>query len=279
MNHTAGIRGELTGKAAAGLRRRPRPEGFTLTEIMIALGVLVTGMSMVAGALHAGIQNHTTTVDDIVRCLVAENGLATIKARIRHTPDAANGLTGTPVVLPDAVGTNPGLGPQDRRSPAFGGGCGTPYGYSVIGWRATDPKNDYRFVILPYKIVPSDAGGQPAAGGYAGATLLSGNNGPEFVVSGTVTMANFTSDTDVPAPGGVVICLLGTTGKVAIGVVASKAGLSATLKGLLVDEGGNNLTGVRDVVTLTPKDSLGNPDTGAGIETLKPYQCRTSLEP
>jgi prepilin-type N-terminal cleavage/methylation domain-containing protein len=298
MNHTADTSGEATVTAGTSPRRRPRREGFTLTEIMIALGVLVTGMSMVAAALHAGIQNHTTTVDDIIRNIVAENGLATMKARLVHTPDATNKLTDVPQIIEDWTSASPAaqavLGPQDRRSPAFGGGNGTWYGYCAIGWRAsTGYKNDYRFCILPYKIVPE--GTAPKApddykkeyGEIAfPATTVTAGDTPPVVGTPTVTKLTLTSNADKLkfGQGAVVIYLwAGTSGKVSTATVAAPpVGFVVTLnKQLPKEDGTGGITGdvKAKIMTITVKDALGATDVKAAISLLKPYQCRTSLVP
>lgn len=271
-------------------------KGFTITEIMIALGVLVTGMAMVAGALHAGIQNHVRTVDNVMWDIVGENGLSTIRARMRHTINLSNSIGSTPAIIADTLTTDTiqfkGLGPQDRRNPAFGGTWtnGTFFGYCVIGWRptstctGTDFKNDYRFCILPYRIVPGITGtinyktfyGEIATTNNIRLTNLT-------QTTGIVTQISLNSRTEALnfSKGAVTIFLLGTLGKVATGTVAAvPVGTVVTLDRQLKDENDVGITGAQNIVTITVKNPVGQPDTtGAGIDLMKPYQMRTSLTP
>jgi hypothetical protein len=103
---------------------------------MIALGVLVVGMGMAAAALHAGIQRHLITVDDIVRTLIGENAIALARVRLEDgsLPETK------PRWLTDAE-----IGPGDRKYPAQ---WDTNYGYAIAGWRAQQGRNDYKFLVV-----------------------------------------------------------------------------------------------------------------------------------
>ncbi|MGB2824951.1 MAG: type II secretion system protein [Phycisphaerae bacterium] len=139
-------------------RRRRGRQGFTLTEIMIALGVLAVGMGMAAGAFHAGIQSHIITVDEICRTMIGENAIAIAKARL--TTDAS---------LPDPTwdaqkkewkvtykqlsGTDlqqQRLGDSDTRYPI---GPRSTYGFLALGARARPkPRNDFKIMVIVYEI-------------------------------------------------------------------------------------------------------------------------------
>jgi prepilin-type N-terminal cleavage/methylation domain-containing protein len=139
-------------------RRRGSRQGFTLTEIMIALGVLAVGMGMAAGALHAGIQSHIITVDEICRTMIGENAIAIAKARLR-----------TDVSLDDPTwdaqrkewklkyrqlsGKEVGqqrLGNSDARYPI---GPRSTYGFLALAARARPrPVNDFKIMVVVYEI-------------------------------------------------------------------------------------------------------------------------------
>ena len=129
--------------------------GFTLTEIMIAMGVLAVGMAMIAGALHAGISLHKRTIDDIIRLMVADNSIAIIQCRVRHSKE--NGITEDLKMLGPIY-----FGSKDLKYPT--GSIETPYGSVVFMSRrlipadANNPSrfaNDYHIVIIPYCISPA----------------------------------------------------------------------------------------------------------------------------
>lgn len=316
MNHATGIFGDVTAtpRASGGTPRPPSVrragrKGFTLTEIMIALGVLVTGMSMVAAALQAGLQNHTRTVDDIVRTLVAENGLAEVKARLVHTGSAAptNLLTNVPTLIKDSTMSIPpqGMGPADRRSPYFGGMNGTFYGYCVLGWRATggaaDYKNDYCFSIVPYKIGPGASNPQPIDAYKTDYVDIYGTGSQQPLLAdfllpdgSTVTKITLRTNPDKVAfpPGAVVLAFQPNIFPpvLAIGVVDKLDGTSSTaqLKSqLLCSDGKTGITGSINLWTLSAKNGVtnaakgaaGQPDPTAAVTPLKPYMARTALTP
>ncbi len=132
--------------SAHHLPAKQRRRGFTLTEIMIAMGVLAVGMGMVAGALHAGIQTHIRTIDDIMRQLIGDNALAIVQASLRHSD--LNGIT-------DQYKT----GFIDSRNLKFPfDDDNSPYGAAVfIKIRAVETEtsraNDYDVMIVPYRII------------------------------------------------------------------------------------------------------------------------------
>jgi len=136
-----------TAKTTAGARNGRR--GFTLTEIMIAMGILAVGMGMVAGALHAGIQTHIRTIDDIMRQLIGDNSLAIVQASVRHSP--RNGITDQ---YQTGTLTGPFIDPRNLKFPW--NDDTSPYGAAVfIKVRVVPSRaNDYDVLIVPYRIIP-----------------------------------------------------------------------------------------------------------------------------
>jgi len=150
-------------RGRSGRCRLPRSRGagrggFTLTEIMIALGVMAIGMGMAAGAFHAGIQNHLITVDEIHRMMIGENAMAIVKARLNAEsqlpPPLANGDLQWVQLSTDEAGDQR-LGPQDIQYPI---GPSPTHGFFALGARASKTENDFRFMVIVYEILGSGTG-------------------------------------------------------------------------------------------------------------------------
>ncbi len=241
----------------------PRKGGFTLTEIMIALGVLAVGMAMIAGALHAGIQIHLRTIDDIMRQLIGDNTLAIVQARVRHTPGTVNAA-------------NPGNGITDTYkllgSTYFGSGdlkypwntTDTPYGAAVLmKCRKIDANsaNDYDVLIVPYTIIPATPTGSP---GEVTATTLSctiraGTIGSS--IGSTITAPSNTlkaGSVVIDSRNGAQICIVKSA------PTATTAEVSETLT-----PSTTNVT----LTTLTPTVTANR------LECNKPVRTRTALSP
>lgn len=243
----------LTGGAGP---KRPGRGGFTLTEIMIAMGVLAVGMGMVAGALHAGIQIHLRTIDDIMRQLIGDNSLAIVQAGVRHSP--ANGITDTYQLL-----NNNYLGAGDLKYPW--NKDGTPYGAAVfMKLRKIDANsfNDYDVLIVPYRIVSNSA------------TLPTVE--PKEMASCTITAGTYGSNVAVPAgfagvlkAGSVIID--NRSGQVTF-VRSAPTTTTAELTNTLTAGVGNNVK----LTTLTLKLPVA---AGDRLECSKPVQTKTALSP
>ena len=262
----------------AGPKRLGRPwapqrGGFTLTEIMIAMGVLAVGMAMVAGALHAGIQVHIRTIDDIMRQLIGDNSLAMVQARVRHSnpinPASTTTGNGIPADKYLFLGTNY-FGPGDLKYPwnTVNIPTGQPsYGSLVFMKRrvidATTATfaNDYDVIIVPYTIIPDTTGlGTVSVKDMLSSTVSAGTPGSTVTVTATYT--------DVMKVGSVVI----DSRSAQVSVVQS---VTSTTKVVLRD----TLTaGNGTPVTLTTM-TVSNSSTGGRLECSKPVQTKTALSP
>ena len=135
-------------------RRRRGRQGFTLTEIMIALGVLAVGMGMAAGAFHAGIQRHIITVDEIRRTMIGENAVAIAKARLRA--DAALGdapFQLSKEMLPNGQRFEYTLGQKDLEYPVA---SGSRFRCLVFGSRPDPERNDFEFMVVIYEVTGTE---------------------------------------------------------------------------------------------------------------------------
>ena len=257
------------GRATHG--RDARATGFTLTEIMIAMGVLVVGMGMVAGALHAGIQVHIRTIDDIMRQLIGDNSLAMVQARVRHTTGASNGIPPDKYLL---LGSTY-FGPGDLKYPwNVSIPNGQPgYGAAVFMKRrtidATTFANDYDVLIVPYTVTP-----QTTAANAGGTTVSAPTPQTNYTVSsdglsvtGTGVAANLS------LPGTVVFDNRDGSISTVKSVVSGTATMTDKLK---AGAGTNNVTLTTLVLYLSGTTTL---DTTCRLECSKPVQTKTALSP
>lgn len=127
--------------------RRARPaKGFSLAELMIAMGILAFGLAMVASLFPAAIKRVESSANDTIGQIICENALAVARTRLRHDP-AGN----APTALGDATGS---IGAADRQYPA---GSGGRFGYVLLGRAVKEPDadgrqdNDYQLVIVSYR--------------------------------------------------------------------------------------------------------------------------------
>lgn len=82
IKHTTGNRAMPPGRTS----RR----GFTLAEMIIALGILGVGLTMASALFPTAIKQDAITFQDTIGSMIAQNGLAVAKASWRHyLPDPA----------------------------------------------------------------------------------------------------------------------------------------------------------------------------------------------
>lgn len=242
--------------SARQLPGKPRRRGFTLTEIMIAMGVLAVGMAMVAGALHAGIQTHIRTIDDIMRQLIGDNALAIVQASLRHSP--SNGITdkymtGSP--------TGPFIAPANLTFPTNSNN--TPYGAVVfIKARLLESggyANDYDLLIVPYTIVL-----ESGSGNTFGVVTPRALNSCKIVTSGGVSKITVNvGDAQFLTTGSAVI----NPAKGQVSLVEGKDGNNNNIFVL-----SNNMDDAANVTTLVPPN-------GCRLECSKAVQTKTALRP
>jgi hypothetical protein len=231
---------------------------------MIAMGVLAVGMAMVAGALHAGIQVHLRTIDDIMRQLIGDNSLAMVQARVRHS--TTNVIPTDTYKLLDSTY----FGPGDLKYPWDT--ANTPYGAAVLMKRrpinANVSPNDYDVLIVPYRIVSDSTT-------TAGITVTSLEMTPCTVAAGTTA----SSGSMVTVPAGFVNVSL----RVGSVVIDNRSGQVSFVRSIPTAsttkaELANKLTAGNGSVTLTLL--AVTPTTNKNrIECSKPVQTKTALSP
>ncbi len=139
---------------AGGRARRRRAGGFTLVEVMFALGILGFALPMVAAALLSGMVENKESVDNTMSTLLAENAIAVLRCRVRHSDlmtDAPagwgpNGMASfqqlpAGLIHADDLVYHP-FGEDEFR---------TKFACVIVGQRMGDNLNDYRFAALVYR--------------------------------------------------------------------------------------------------------------------------------
>lgn len=134
--------------------------GFSLVELMLAMGILAIGMTMVATAFPTAILQTQRSAAETTGGLIAENAEAIIRARLNH--EDLNGHLPSPVGTLGPLGLFQIAGPDqlgarvplaDRRYDPDGDG-NTEYGWLLAGCQMTAGENDYLFVVIPYRRFP-----------------------------------------------------------------------------------------------------------------------------
>ena len=122
--------------------------GFTLMEIMIALGILAVGLALVSTAFPSAMMENKESVEKTMTTLIGENALAICRIRLSHTSikdSVGNALSdeNNLDLIPDAEQIYP-IDSDSR------------YGW-LLAIKQYDDNNDYLLVIVPYrKLLPDD---------------------------------------------------------------------------------------------------------------------------
>ena len=143
-----------------GPRRQPAARcggGYSLMEVMIAMGVLAIALPMVATVFLSGALENAKSIETTMGTLVAENALAIVRARLTHADLMERFGTGrtdptkfweiSPDLVPlvdlewnPARGTDQS-GPRDRET----------YACVVLVQRVVADANDYRLIAVPFR--------------------------------------------------------------------------------------------------------------------------------
>ena len=66
------------------MKRCPDQDGFSLVELMVAIGILAIGAAMVASAFPVAMLENKESVEYTMGALISENALAICRNRLRH---------------------------------------------------------------------------------------------------------------------------------------------------------------------------------------------------
>ncbi|MBS3734410.1 MAG: hypothetical protein KGY99_05730 [Phycisphaerae bacterium] len=117
---------------------RCRP-AFTLAELLIALGVLATGMSMVAAVFPAALTETQRSVNDVIGESICENALTLARVRLRQTDVPSRWLTNQTAAIGHDNATYP-VGDSD-----------SDFGFFLTARYVTADVNDYHLVVVAYR--------------------------------------------------------------------------------------------------------------------------------
>ncbi len=121
--------------------------GFSLAELMIALGILAVGLSMAGALFPAAIKANQNSTRSVIGSIICENGLAVGKARY------AEGSVGPPgggsagrkihVLADDGTANQTFLSTDGRIYPL--GDDGSPYGFALLQRTINDDEDNNTF--------------------------------------------------------------------------------------------------------------------------------------
>jgi prepilin-type N-terminal cleavage/methylation domain-containing protein len=95
---------------------QPAQAGFTLVEVMIALGIMVIGFSMLATSFPVAIVENRESVNKTMSAMICQNAVGVVRSRFSHKAgvNGAPTLNGVVSVLMEKTGD---IGPMDRIFP------------------------------------------------------------------------------------------------------------------------------------------------------------------
>ena len=134
--------------------------GYSLLELIIALGILAVALPIVASAFLVGALENAESIQDTMGTLVAENALAVVRARVTHTDLMKNPVDHGfgPLAMAEPLQISVTLVDMvdlewdpDRHNPPAGAHQSGMYGCVVMAQRLADDSNDYRLIAMPYR--------------------------------------------------------------------------------------------------------------------------------
>jgi len=151
-----------TALRETGSGGRPAPGGkaggYSLVELMSALGILAITLPMIGTAFLAGMVENREAVESTMSTLVAENALSVVRARVGHSQlvlEWDKNSMSNPARIPTSLVNQDDLAwVPFQRSGANEVGDGEEkwiFGCVVAAQRMADDTNDYLLVAIPFK--------------------------------------------------------------------------------------------------------------------------------
>lgn len=129
---------------------------FTLTELLIAIGIMGVGLTMVSALFPAAAKETANSTYDIIGSIVCHNAVGTIKARLTYPLKTSGGATIAPptlvLITPDSTPTpaDVQVAAGDMMYPMLRTGePATTRGW--MGFVRQIGGNDYQFVVVSYQ--------------------------------------------------------------------------------------------------------------------------------
>jgi len=120
--------------------KTPR-EGFTLTELLVALGILGVGLAMAAALFPAAMIGAESSYQDLTGMVIARNGLAMAMAM---APDIVSAVGASTSLVALADDDKIDLPAERSYSPVP-----QSMGFVLLG-RLMDPDNQYQLIVVAY---------------------------------------------------------------------------------------------------------------------------------
>ncbi len=127
--------------------RRPAG-GFTLAELMIAMGILAFGLTLAAAMFPAAARLNNQSIREVLGNIICENAIAVTRARLEHDRSNPSSITSTGQLenVTDKFG-------NELNYPS--GDDSTRRGALVLARRLSNEgihtENDYQFVVVAYQ--------------------------------------------------------------------------------------------------------------------------------
>jgi prepilin-type N-terminal cleavage/methylation domain-containing protein len=128
--------------------------GFTLAEILVALGILAIGMSMVAAIFPAAMEFNRDSTNKTLGGIICENGL--ILSELALTSEAVTAAldkSGTPsrflVLADDRSGNDVHISKDERRYPT--GDTDSRTGFAMMARKISTTGSTYQLITVAYR--------------------------------------------------------------------------------------------------------------------------------
>jgi len=132
-----------------------RRRGFTLAEILVALGILAIGMSMVAALFPAAMEFNRTSTNSTLGTIICENGL--ILSELALTSQAVDALPmqgRLVVVADDGSGHDVYISKNDQHYPT--GQATARTGFTMLARKIPGTESTYQLVTVAYRKTDKD---------------------------------------------------------------------------------------------------------------------------
>lgn len=128
-------------------RGRTGRRGFSLAELMIAIGIMGIGLTMAASLFPAAIREHSRSASNVLGMIMTENALETARAALQYPlKDSGGAAVGTSMADCTKTITPAGC----LRYPIVDENTTAKRGCLVMGRQKTVNKNDYILLIIGY---------------------------------------------------------------------------------------------------------------------------------